>query len=84
MIKASLKGEYDGGQRLLLMAAAILYILSPLDGLPELLLSIFGLIDDLFVAGWLAGALISETERFLEWEKAQGRGPSVVTAEVIR
>jgi uncharacterized membrane protein YkvA (DUF1232 family) len=84
MIKASLRGEYDGGYRLLLMAAASLYILSPLDALPELFLAVFGLIDDLFVATWLAGALLSETERFLEWEKSKGRGPSVIVAEVIK
>lgn len=83
MLKASLRGEYDGGQRLLLMAAASLYIVSPIDVLPELFTAVFGLIDDLFVATWLAGALLSETERFLEWEKTKGRGPSVIVAEVI-
>jgi hypothetical protein len=31
------KGEYDGGLRLFLMAAASLYILSPLDAIPELI-----------------------------------------------
>src|SRR5262245_16384957 len=67
MIKASLTGEYDGGARLFAMAAASLYILSPIDLVPELVLTVFGLIDDVVVAGWLAGALLAETERFLEW-----------------
>jgi uncharacterized membrane protein YkvA (DUF1232 family) len=83
MLKASLRGEYDGGQRLLLMAAASLYIVSPIDVLPELFAAVFGLIDDVFVATWLAGALMAETERFLEWEKSRGSGPSVIVAEVI-
>ena len=84
MIKASLKREYDGGYRLLLMAAAILYIVSPLDAVPELFFLAFGLIDDAFVVTWLAGAFLSETERFLEWEKERGRGPSVIHAEVLK
>jgi len=84
MIIASIRGEYDGWPRLLLMAGAALYILSPIDFAPELIWMLFGLVDDVFVATWLAGALLSETERFLEWEKARGRGPSVIDAEVIR
>jgi uncharacterized membrane protein YkvA (DUF1232 family) len=84
MIKASLRGEYDGGMRIFLMAAASLYILSPLDAIPELFLSIFGLIDDAFVVAWLTGTLLSETERFLEWERTSGRGPSVLAAEVVQ
>jgi len=84
MIKASLRGEYDGGLRIFLMAAASLYILSPLDAIPELFLSIFGLIDDAFVIAWLTGTLLSETERFLEWEKTKGRGPSVIAAHATR
>ena len=84
MVKASLRGEYDGGLRIFLMAAASLYILSPLDAIPELFLSIFGLIDDAFVVAWLFGTLLSETERFLEWEKTKGRGPSVLAAEAVQ
>lgn len=84
MIMASIRGEYDGGRRLLLMAGAAIYILSPIDLIPELAVLAVGLIDDVFVATWLAGALMSETERFLEWEKSRGRGPSVIDAEVIQ
>ena len=69
MIKASLTGQYDGGARLFAMAAAGLYIVSPIDLVPEAFLFVFGLIDDVVVAGWLAGALLAETERFLEWER---------------
>ena len=34
LIKASMRGEYDGGTRLFLMAGASLYILSPIDAIP--------------------------------------------------
>jgi uncharacterized membrane protein YkvA (DUF1232 family) len=84
MIWASIKREYDGGHRLLLMAAASIYIISPIDAIPELFTLAFGLIDDAFVITWLVGALLSETERFLEWERSRGRGPSVVEAEVLK
>jgi uncharacterized membrane protein YkvA (DUF1232 family) len=82
LVKASMRGEYDGGFRLFLMAAASLYILSPLDAIPELIFLFVGLIDDAFVVAWLIGTLMSETERFLEWEKMKGRGPSVIAATV--
>ena len=83
LVKATLRGEYDAGMRLFLMAAASLYIVSPIDVLPELFLSVFGLIDDAFVVTWLIGTLMAETERFIEWEKQQGRGPHVVPGEVL-
>ena len=84
MLWATARGRYDGGVRLFLMAAAGLYIVSPVDLLPELFLSVFGLIDDAVVVTWLVGAVLAETERFLEWEKQRGSGPSVIVAEVIR
>lgn len=84
MFKASMRGEYDGGFRLLLMAAASLYILSPIDAIPELVFLFVGLIDDAFVLTWLTGALLAETERFLEWEKSRGRGPSVIVGQAVR
>lgn len=82
MIRASVRGEYDGNMRLLLMALASAYIVSPIDAIPEAIFLVFGLIDDAFVVTWLMGALMSETERFLEWEKLNGRGPSVVIGQV--
>ena len=71
MIKATAKGEYDGGMRVALMTAATLYVVSPFDAFPEALLLVFGLADDAVMIAWLAGSVLSETERFLEWEKAR-------------
>jgi uncharacterized membrane protein YkvA (DUF1232 family) len=71
MAAASLRPRqrYDGLWRLGLMAAALVYVVVPVDLIPELLLGPVGLIDDAFVVTWLAGAVLSETGRFLEWEK---------------
>jgi uncharacterized membrane protein YkvA (DUF1232 family) len=69
MIGATMRGEYDGKSRLAMMTAASLYIVSPIDVVPEAIFLVFGLIDDAAVVTFLAGALLDETERFLEWER---------------
>ena len=71
MIRASAKGEYDGGLRVALMTAATIYIVSPIDVVPEAFLWLFGLADDALMATWLAGTILAETERFLTWEAQQ-------------
>jgi len=73
MIGATMRGEYDGKGRLAMMAVAAAYIVSPIDLVPEAIFLVFGLIDDAAVATFLAGALLDETERFLEWEKERAR-----------
>ena len=73
MMKATASGEYDGGKRVLAMAAASAYVISPIDLIPEGFLLIFGLADDAVMITWLAGAVLSETARFLEWEKQRAR-----------
>ncbi|TMM34420.1 MAG: DUF1232 domain-containing protein [Actinobacteria bacterium] len=72
MIGAILTGRYDGRARLAAMALASVYIASPIDLIPDFLVPV-GLIDDGAVAIWLAGAILSETERFLLWEREQAR-----------
>ena len=73
MIRATMKGQYDGGGRLAMMAMAGVYIASPIDLVPEMFLFVLGLVDDAAVATYFAGALLDETERFLEWEKQRNR-----------
>lgn len=73
MVKATAAGEYDGAKRLLVMAAATAYVVSPIDVIPEGFFLIFGLIDDAAMITWMAGSILAETERFLEWEKERAR-----------
>ena len=73
MIRATARGEYDGGKRLIVMAAAMAYVVSPVDLVPEAFLFVLGLADDAVMIAWLAGTVLSETERFLEWEKQRDR-----------
>jgi len=72
MVRATFTGEYPGATkgRLLMIAAAVLYVVSPIDLVPEALLSVFGLADDAMVVSWIAAAVINETESFLAWERA--------------
>jgi uncharacterized membrane protein YkvA (DUF1232 family) len=80
MILASLRGQYDGGSRLAMMTVGAVYIISPVDFVPELFLAVLGLVDDAAVAVWFAGALMDETERFLEWER---RRDAVIPGKVV-
>lgn len=80
MIRATARGEYDGGLRLALMTAATAYVVSPIDLMPEITLLLFGLADDALMVTWLAGAVLAETERFLAWE---ARRDSVISGHVV-
>jgi uncharacterized membrane protein YkvA (DUF1232 family) len=80
MIRATVRGEYDGGLRLAMMTAAVAYVASPVDLVPELFLALFGIADDALLITWLAGSVLTETERFLEWERQRA---SVVPGHVV-
>jgi uncharacterized membrane protein YkvA (DUF1232 family) len=84
MVAATLRGRYDGFARLMMITAATAYVVSPVDMVPEAFFLLFGLADDVVIVGWIAGALLSETDRFLMWEnggKAPVRG-TVIDGEV--
>lgn len=56
LVRAVRSGEYTGTSvgRLLMIAGAAGYLVSPVDLLPEALLGAFGLADDAVVGSWLA------------------------------
>ncbi len=72
LVRAAITGEYTAISkgRLALLVAALAYIVSPLDLIPEFVL-LAGLADDALVMAWLATQFVEETEAFLEWELAQ-------------
>lgn len=100
LVLATVRGRYQGTTRgrLGLMALAVLYVVSPLDVLPDVL-PLIGVADDAMVLAWLAGSVLSETGDFLAWERADstagthartagspfGHGrPDVVPGRVVR
>jgi len=82
MLRLGFTGRYPylAKGRLGLCLLAMLYVLSPVDLVPELFVPILGLGDDAVVMAWLAGTVLSETDAFLRWERAEGE---VVIGEVI-
>lgn len=83
LLRSTLTGRYAGltAGRLALMAAALVYIVSPLDLIPEGALLMLGTLDDAMVLAWLAAALVTETEDFLAWEDGGvGTADGVVVA----
>ena len=77
-VAATLSGSYQGTTRgrLTALAAAALYVLSPVDLVPEAVLPFIGLADDAMVVAWLAGQLLGETDGFLRWERERAAGGS--------
>jgi uncharacterized membrane protein YkvA (DUF1232 family) len=75
MLSAITRGEYRGTTfgHVALLGAAVVYIVSPLDFMPEALFSVFGLTDDAIVVTWLVAALVNDTENFLTWERSGAR-----------
>ncbi len=72
LCRATFRGEYAGTTRggLLMVLGAVAYVVSPIDLIPELALSVFGLADDAVVVSWIAAKVVNETESFLAWERA--------------
>lgn len=77
LIRATLDGSYAGtsAKRLGLVAAAVAYVVSPIDLVPELVVPVLGVADDAVVLGWAVKAFVEETDRFLSWELEQGLRP---------
>lgn len=77
LVRTTLRGTYRGVSRgrLALVVAAVAYVASPVDLLPELVLPVLGLADDALVISWAVRAFLEETDRFLAWELGQGVRP---------
>ena len=89
LVRDVLLGRYDGMSRgkLLLMVAAAVYIVSPIDFLPEALLTIPGLADDAVVAGWLLASVLGGSAAYAAWREGQiapaPDGRATVPGEVV-
>jgi len=70
LIKAYALGHYREipWKTLLLIVAAVIYFLNPLDLLPDLI-PLTGLTDDFAVLLWVYNSVGSEINKFLNWEK---------------
>ena len=98
LVRATSSVAYDGTSRgrLAAVGAAILYVVSPIDLVPEAVLPLIGLADDALVISWIAATLLGETDAFLRWERGRGGkvdpgarpsgvgDPDVIAGQVIR
>ncbi len=69
LIRAYANGSYRqvSTQSLLLIVAAVIYFVSPIDLIPDFILGL-GLIDDATLLAWTIRACASDIAAFTEWE----------------
>ena len=72
MVRAYASGRYRGIKitNVLLLVAAIVYFVTPLDLVPDFI-PITGFVDDFTVVLWVYGKLQEEIDAYLAWEKEQ-------------
>lgn len=72
LIKAYALGQYRDipWKTILLIVAAVIYFVNPLDLVPDII-PLTGLTDDFAVLLWVYNSVSNEIEKFLAWEKAQ-------------
>ncbi len=75
MVTAYASGSYDGISRknLILVVAAILYFISPLDVIPDVI-PVIGFLDDITLIGWVLKTLGEELSKFEEYEQQNSQG----------
>lgn len=80
LLRAYMKREYTNVplQSLILIVAAVLYFVLPIDVIPDFLVG-FGYLDDAAVIAWVVATVKNVLDDFARWETA--RGESVVVAE---
>lgn len=71
MVKAAKRGEYKmSAKSLLIPSLTIIYILSPLDIIPDWL-PVIGALDDVALLTLTIPFIMKEVDRFLAWEEEQ-------------
>lgn len=82
MIKSIKNGLYKPEIKNLIIPGAILiYLISPIDIIPDFI-PVIGQMDDLAMVALAIPLLIKETERFLSWENDKLRGKAI-DAEIL-
>lgn len=90
MLRDTLTGRWASAPkgRVLGGLAGLLYVISPIDILPEMLLGPFGLGDDVALAAVAVAALLSSAEEWLDARDGvaspAGSAPSSASGEVIQ
>ena len=85
MVKTAKKGEYKMDYKsVLIPSLAIIYILSPLDIIPDWI-PVIGALDDFGILALTLPFVLKELEKFLAWEQEQkNRTNNITDAEIIQ
>lgn len=72
--KAYATGKYRSvpWKTMLILLAAVIYFINPLDLIPDLI-PVAGFTDDFAILVWVYNAIEVEVDKFLEWEESQAR-----------
>jgi|SRR5690606_4578948 len=72
LCKAYATGEYRDVpfRTMILVVAAILYFVNPLDLMPDIV-PLTGFADDFAILLWVYGSVRQEIEKFLDWERGR-------------
>lgn len=84
MMKAVFRKEYTPEvKNMLIPGALLLYVISPIDVIPDWI-PVIGEMDDLALVALAIPLLIKETERFVAWEADHKNGNGqIMDAEVV-
>ncbi|MEJ7647129.1 MAG: DUF1232 domain-containing protein [Chryseolinea sp.] len=71
-VTAYAQGRYRGvpGKTILLLLAAVIYFINPLDLIPDLI-PLAGFTDDFAILIWVYNSMGSEIDKFIAWEESQ-------------
>jgi uncharacterized membrane protein YkvA (DUF1232 family) len=88
MIKMWRKGSYPiKSIDIILPLLGLLYIISPIDLVPEVAVPVLGVLDDLAVLSLVIPKLIREVDKFLLWEAEQKYSTGnekIIDAEIVK
>ncbi|WP_230407016.1 YkvA family protein [Pontibacter cellulosilyticus] len=70
LVKAYMKGDYRNvaTKSLLVGVAVLLYLVTPIDIIPDFIPGL-GLLDDLSLIAWFVNAFQTEISKFRDWEE---------------
>lgn len=84
MVKAWTKGNYRTNNiDMILPVLGLLYVISPIDLLPETI-PFVGVLDDLAILTFVIPKLMKEVDKFLLWEGMKKEGIKTIDVEEIK
>jgi uncharacterized membrane protein YkvA (DUF1232 family) len=83
MVRDAAAGRYPalGKGRLTVLALGVLYVLSPFDLMPESLMLLFGMTDDVLIAGWVVAGLLDAAGDYAAWRQVVPTTATHVSSE---